>query len=387
MNMTARKFVGYEDELHDAARRGAGLEDFGDPAYRDGLRALLSAYDTDLPPTESIRRAAYRFILSILIARLYTQKGWAEYPDVLKIPIQRPLMITGLPRTGTTALHKLLSVDSQFQGVEFWLIGTPMIRPPRDTWEAHHEYRACIAKLGGADTIASRSRKAHDFVAGEVEDCDGFLAQSFVMDYVFSRGLLPTYSRWCSRQSLQEPYRRYANVLRLIGGRDPHKTWLLKSPPRMAEIDALLEVFPDACIIQTHRDPLLTIPSHCNLLNMWWQGVYGEVAPPDIIGPLECAFWRKALDRIQSVRRKFPLQFFDIDHRRFLADPMNTIRSVYEYFGLSLSPDVERQMHAWIAVSPTSKHGSHQYRLDSWGVTQAQIAETFAEYRAQHQFR
>jgi hypothetical protein len=384
ITMTTRKFTGLEEELHEAAVRHTGFDAFGDPAYRVGLRVLLDAFDADLDLSETGWRLAYEaWFLTPLIARLYAEKGWAEHPEVLAMAIQRPLVITGIPRTGTTALHKLLSVDPQFQGLEYWLTQTPMLRPPRETWETHPAYRACIANLEAVATIVPEMRKAHEFAAGEVEECGAVLGQSFIFSGIH---LLPTYRRWCLAQSAQESYRRYVNVLHLIGGREPQKRWLLKAPHHMVEIDTLLEVFPDACIIQTHRDPLKAIPSFCSLLHTYERAFQGEAARADVLGPQECAFWRNALDRMETARKKLPVQFFDVDHRHFLVDPLGTVHSIYEYFGLRLSPHTEQQMRAWVAASPTSRHGEHQYRLDSWGITAAKICESFAEYRAQHQF-
>jgi hypothetical protein len=112
----------------------------------------------------------------------------------------------------------------------------------------------------------------------------------------------------------------------------------------------------------------------------------GEAARAELIGPRECAYWRRALDRAKVVRWECPEQFFDVEHRRFHADPLGTVRSIYEYFGLSLSSHAESRMRTWIAASPTSRHGEHRYRLDQYGVTAAEVRGNFAEYRTQHEY-
>src|SRR5687767_4982145 len=133
MPMTVRVLATLEDELHEAAAEMTGFDDFGSSGYRHGLRALLHAFDADLRLTETGRKAAYDMVLRMLKARLYAQRGWTEHPEVLATPVCRPVVITGLPRTGTTALHRLMSMDPQFQGLPTWLSQTPMIRPPRET--------------------------------------------------------------------------------------------------------------------------------------------------------------------------------------------------------------------------------------------------------------
>jgi hypothetical protein len=376
-----------EGELRDAAIARTGLSDFGDTAYLTGLRVLLDAFETDLRLTPCGRQVARQRVLRALIARLYAQQGWTGHPEVLTQSISRPLIITGLPRTGTTALHRLLSVDPQFQGPETWLLRAPMIRPPRNTWAAHPAYRACAADLEAFHARVPQIPRAHESIAAEVEECSEILTQSFASDVWSVAYRLPTYRTWLANQSARDSYRRYVNVLRLIGAYEPQRRWLLKSPYHMFEMDALLEVLPDACIIQTHRDPVIAIPSLCSLAHMFVSDLAGDAVRPDAIGPWQCDYWRQAMDRMQAARRKLTrLRLFDVDHRRFTSDAMGTVRAIYEYLGLSLSAETERHMRAWIVAKPTARHGEHKYASDCWGVTPQQIAEVFADYRAQHEF-
>ena len=134
-------FVELEEELHRAATMQTELGDFGATDYRSGLKRLLAALDSDPKLTETGCQFAYGMVFGTLTARLHTQQGWSPRPDCLAHPIRRPLVITGMPRTGTTALHKLLSVDTQFQGLEHWLSEAPMVRPPRASWEANPAFK------------------------------------------------------------------------------------------------------------------------------------------------------------------------------------------------------------------------------------------------------
>ncbi len=374
----------YEDELHEEARRRTGFDDFGDTSYRAGLRTLLEACENDLQLSEAARQGVCGGIVNCLSARLHAQRGWAEHPEVLANAIRRPLVIVGLPRTGTTALHKMLAVDSQFQGIESWLTGTPMIRPSPEAREAHPAYRACVADLENWYTAAPEMRKIHEVVAGEVDECTALLSQSFVSSIWAHAVPLPTYESWLRTQSAAECYHRYADVLRLIGAHEPEKRWLLKSPYHMPEMAALLEVFPDACVIHTHRDPLEAIPSFCNMLD--------HMIPPDpesgrpsFSGARVCAYWRDALDRTETECRKAPRQFFHVDQQHFRADPLGVVRSLYEYFDLTLSSDTEERMRRR-AAAVGAGGGERRYSADSWGIDAAHIGEMFALYRAQHRY-
>jgi hypothetical protein len=384
--MSAPRFEDLETELHRAAVEATGREDFGDPEYLSGLRMLLRAFDTDPQLTESGRQFAYGTVLGTLTARLHTQHGWSQHPETLQQPIERPLVITGIPRTGTTALHKLLSMDPQFQGLERWLTETPMVRPPRESWETLPAFRATVANLEAFFCAMPEMRKAHDMVADEPDECLEVLRQSFVSNRFSSSVYLPSYDEWFFEQSESNSYRRYVDVLRLIGGADSGKRWLLKNPGHIAQIEALFEVLPDACIIQTHRDPVQAIPSLCSTLYMSRRMFEADATRAEIIGPRECRYWRQALNRTDLARRSRPKQFFDVEHRDFVADPMGTVKSIYDYFGLQLSEVAHDRMQVWIAARPTSRHGEHRYRLEDFGITASQVCDEFADYRVRHRW-
>jgi len=371
--MTIRIFTKLEDDVHEAASRKVGLDDFGDSGYRDGLRVTLKWY-ADQHLTESGYQLAYDQVVDTLSARLYTQKGWAEHPEVLTMPLSPPWVIIGFPRTGTTALHRLLAIDSQFQGLEYWLSRAPMIRPARETWEIMPEYRACVAHIQA--TYTPEMQKRHPTTAAGLEECIDVLSQSFIM-----------YDKCDTEQSVRDAYQRYVDVLRLIGGHESYKSWLLKAPHHMVNIGALIAVFPDARIIHIHRHPLEAIPSWCSMVHMGRRMLVGAAARTDDIGSLECAYWHKALERTQAARQKLPMQFCDVDHRRFLRDPLGTVRSIYEHFGLALSACTERQMRTWIATNSPAKRDLHRYAIAQYGMTEADICDIFSEYMAQYEFR
>lgn len=384
--MSARSFADLEAELHRVAVETTRLEDFGDPDYLIGLRVLLRAFDTDPQLTEIGRQFAYGTVLGTLTARLHTQQGWSQHRETLQQRIERPLVITGIPRTGTTALHKLLSMDPQFQGLERWLTETPMIRPPRESWDSLPAFRTSVANLQAFFAAMPDMRKAHDMVADEPDECLEVLRQSFVSNRFSSSAYLPSYDRWFFEQSESNSYRRYVDVLRLIGGAESGKRWLLKNPGHIAQIEALFEVLPDACIIQTHRDPVQAIPSLCSTLYMARRMFEADATRAEIIGPRECRYWQQALSRTDQARRSRAKQFFDVDHRDFVADPLGTVKEIYDCFGLELTAVAQERMQVWIAARPTSRHGEHRYRLEDFGITVPAVCDAFADYRSRHRW-
>ena len=195
---------------------------------------------------------------------------------------------------------------------------------------------------------------------------------------------VPSYDRWFWQQDELPSYRRYVDVLRLVGADEPGKRWLLKNPGHVAEIDCLFEVMPDACVIQTHRDPVKAIPSLCSTLHMAQRMFEGDAVQPQSLGAREIEYWGQAMEKTARARERRPEQFHDVDHREFHRDPMRVVRGIYERFDLTLSDETARLMQRWIADSPTSRHGEHRYDIADYGITADQVRQRFADYIERH---
>jgi hypothetical protein len=156
-----------EGMLHDMAMAEVGFTDFGPDDYLAGLRALLSAIDTDLDPSGPVRERVFGMVLAALISRLFSQKGWHENPACLKTEIRRPLIITGVIRSGTTPLQKVLALDPQFQGLEYWLSDTPMVRPPRRRWRGYPTYQTAVVNLNAM--LAANPNKDRAAASGAID--------------------------------------------------------------------------------------------------------------------------------------------------------------------------------------------------------------------------
>jgi Sulfotransferase family len=373
-----------EKQLHAAASQmTGGLDDFGAPDYLPGLRALLASMDADTRFNDVGRQFGMGSVIGTLAARLYTEHGWKQRPDYKSVAIRQPLVITGIPRTGTTALHKLLSMDPQFQGLEHWLTEAPQVRPPRDTWQANPAFQASVAGLEAYFTLMPEMRLAHDIVANEVDECLEVLRQNFVTNRFGAGMYVPSYDQWFFGQDEGSSYRRFVDVLRLIGADEPARRWLLKNPGHVAEIDCLFAALPDALVIQTHRDPVKAIPSLCSTLHMARRMFEGDAARTELIGPREVEYWAQAMEKTARARQERPAQFHDVNHRDFHRDPMGVVHGIYDRFGLSLSDEAERAMQRWIA-SPTTRQGEHRYDTRDYGITSEQVRRRFGDYISRH---
>ena len=377
------RFTGAGDALHAAASGVAGLDDFGAGTdYLPGLTQFLIALDEDGPRfAPGGREFAWNALVGALISRLVLVEGLRKHAGALPQTPRRPLVITGIPRTGTTALHKLLSVDPQFQGLEKWLTVFPQPRPPRETWDGHAQFQATAAGLEAFFKAAPEMRAAHNIEADEVDECLEILKQGFCSNLWGSSFRAPQYDSWWREQSELPAYRYFAKAIGLIGARDSEKTWLLKNPGHIMQLPALFDVFPDACVVQTHRDPMQALPSLASVLTMARRVSEGERVDKHEIGQREVESWARATEAAIETRAKLPKrQFVDIRQKDFQADPIGTVRRIYGHFGFSLAAETEEAMRKRVQQSPERAHGAHDYTPEEFGLAPGAIRERFSRY-------
>src|SRR5215471_2526066 len=374
--------IGSPGDLHASATRITGLADFGAGDYRDGLAVLLDSCAREAGLTELGAKAHRAFLRGALVARLLSEAAWARYPGHAAVAIDRPIFVTGLPRTGTTALHRLLTADPAHQGLELWLTEVPQPRPPRDTWEQDPVFGRIQAAYERHHVAHPEFMGVHYMAADQVEECWQLLRQSMRSVSYECLAHLPSYSAWLAGQDWTAAYRRHRRNLRLIGLPDRGRRWVLKNPSHLFALDALLRVYPDALVIQTHRDPRAAIASVCSLAAQasagWSPAFAGEV-----IGRDQLELWARGLERFTAERARYdPAQFFDVDYAEFAADPVRTVESVYAHFGLALSPEARAAMEAVRAQgAPAAVGPAHRYALSDFGLTGDQVDERFAGYR------
>lgn len=366
--------------LHNEASRLTGLDAFGNDDYREALSLLIAGYDNDPNMTPESRLRCYQMVLGALIARLRSEDQWRRHPEVLALPLKAPIIVTGLPRTGTTTLHKLLAIDPQFQELEFWIGNAPQPRPPYESWAEHPDYQATDAYVTDFYERVPEFLQVHQMSAPEPEEDRTLLIQDFAHLLYMDSAWMPVYDRWVERQPLLTAYRRMADNLRLIGSTTPDKRWVLKDPMHLAHMSSVLEVFPDARIIQTHRDPVKSIPSICSLIWIFRKYYENPANDPAAIGPRKVEYWANAMERTLKVRTERPDNFLDVHFRDIVNDPLHAVRRVYEFCELTLEPAVEANMRHWITENAKDKHGAHRYLPETFGLTPDAIASAFSHY-------
>jgi hypothetical protein len=376
------RFADAGDQLHAAAALQAGSSDFGPPDYRVGLKVLLESMDYDAQFHEAGRRTAWSQVVDALASRAIAFRAMAENPGFERREIRRPIVITGIPRTGTTALHKLMAVDPQFQGPEKWLLAAPKPRPPKETWRSDPHFLHEVGLLDARFGELPEQRAAHNMVAEEVDECLWLQRQSFVSNFWTCQCSAATYDAWWQTQTEAESYGYLKRCYQLIGGGEPEKRWLLKNPSHILRLDQLFAVFPDALVINTHRDPAKAVPSLCALLMQGFPLI--EAGRTELHARIllerEAVKWAKGIRDAEPVRQARRSQVLDVIHAEFYASPMTVVRRIYAFVGLALTPEVEAAMEARIAAAPEKAHGEHRYDVADFGMSEDDVRDRFGDY-------
>ncbi len=373
-----RTDVGTIEDLHASATKATGLTDFGQQDYLEALGVLLESYQRDAELTEDGSKMNRYFLRGALIARLLSEASWAANPGYVDQKIERPIFVTGLPRTGTTALHRLLAADPRHQGLEMWLTEFPQPRPPRETWADNPVFQQIEAGLARHHVENPEYGGVHYMTASEVEECWQLLRQTMKSISYESLAYLPTYSQWLQGQPWVGAYQRHKANLQMIGLNDDRR-WVLKNPSHLFALDSLMEVYPDAIVIQTHRPPATIIPSMCSLAELTTK-TWSTKFQGDVIGETQLELWARGLESFNAARAKHNAdQFVDVDFRELRDDPFGTAEKIYAAAGIEYTDEARSAM---AALDEESKSGdrkpTHKYTLEEYGLTKEQVDERFA---------
>ncbi len=368
-----------EEAVLEEARRSTGLTDFGDEGFREGLRVLLRTYDGAARFTEQGRKRNWRRVVQLLQNRLRLQEAFSKHPEIREREIRRPVVLTGLPRSGTSALFNLLAADPAARPLRLWeaLFPWPMEGlepgapdPRRETVEQHYQK--------GREKNPEFT-KIHYVAADNPEECVLALAHDFCDVQMGIEVMLEPYASWFPKQDFRRTYRYYRDLLKMLDWQRPGERWLLKSPAHLWALDILVERLPDVCIVLTHRNPLESVSSYCSMTEALMSG--RESFDRAELGPVVMEFYATSLDRGLAARaRHDAARFVDVDYRDFVADPVGVAHRIYTHFGLPLPDRAQAALDAHARQNPQGKHGRHEYSLEQYGLSPERVRERFARY-------
>lgn len=366
--------------LVNEAIEQTGFDDFGDMPYREGLEVLLETYDRHVVDPEGRKRCRDR-VVTLLATRLKCENAFTTIPEIHQQEIVAPIFVTGLPRSGTSALLNLLVTAPENRGVLQWEVQFPDPWPGCKPGEEDPRYPYLVKAL--EETRDSEFAKIHYIDADTPEEC--VLLHAFAIHGVHLgfEIMLEPYRSWLLEQDLAPLYAYQKKQLQMLNWRNPGQQWMLKAPAHMWGIDAIREVFPDARFIWCHRDPQAVVPS-INSMNSALLGMYlGDTGHIDSgeMGRSVMEWYAMSLETGLKQREKLPGQLFvDCSQQEFVEQPMALVERVYREFDLTFSSAARGAMQAHVDANPKGKHGKHEYDLASFGLTREMIDQRFAFY-------
>ena len=366
------------DSLHRAAYRRAGSSDYGSWDFAEPLERLLKSYHDEAALTTLGRITVRELLVSLLDNLLRMEAERAANVEIERQRIVAPVFIIGLPRTGTTHLHGLVSEDRANRAPATWEVMYPAAsRSPDDVARARAQAET---RLNWADRLAPEFMAIHPIAADLPQECIAITAQAFMSIQFHTTHDVPSYQDWFENASQRLAFDFHHRFLQHQQAKSLGSRWVLKAPGHLFALEGLLERYPDARIIHTHRDPLrvmASMASHATVLRR----AFSDSADPRKIAADWADRWARALERFLAVRdRAPPSQFLDVNFESIESDPLGTVERVYAFLGWPLTSDARTAMQNFLAANPKNKHGVHSYTLEQFGLTRSGEMLRFRNY-------
>ncbi len=337
-----------------AARRATGLDDFGGEEFREPLRRVVDGCEREARLTAIGRIAARSDIVSLLANRLRLVEDRKRHPAIAGEAIRRPLFILGLPRTGSTLLHHLLARDPRARVAQAWEVMFPSPPPSARSYADDPRIARSERQLRWFGALAPEFKVIHPLGARLALECIAITAPTFLSPRFHTTYRLPSYQAWLETQDLGPAYAFHRQVLQHLQWQSPAGWWVLKAPSHLHSLDALFETYPDARIVQTHRDPAAVLGSVASLTAVL-HGAFASRIDRAEIGREVSHRWAAGLERGVEFRGRNPhlgARFLDVHYRELQRDPLAVVRRVYEH---AESDDDRRGRGAHVPASRRSR--------------------------------
>lgn len=360
-----------------AACNRTGLDDFGDDDFREGLEHACTALSA-LPFLDSARELAATKIIGDLSSRLLITQWYASHPELANERIDGALLVTGLPRTGTTAMVGMLALDKRYRFPRLWEGNAPV--PPPVLAEEHNDPRAIAARKVAA--LRNANMKWHIVDADGPEE-DQLCFGGLNMRNLYAMYPMPgTYLRWWMDDDYRSTFVWFERVMKLLQSRRPPHFWLLKSPSHIFKLDALLDRFPDTKIVMTHRDPAKIIASMASVFQMTYDKSCGAgTIDKHWTGARALSMWQEGIARIMATRDRLGEdRFVDVNNTDVVNNPIGTFERLYGELGFDLDADLRSSLEDYHRRNAKGAHGSHDYTPEEYGLSEAGIRQAFKDY-------
>jgi hypothetical protein len=375
------------DSLLGWAKRNTGLDDFGGEEWREPFNVLLKGLETEADLHLMGRMAARTEILNWLQNRLRITQLLKRHPEIHDVTIERPVFIVGIARSGTTILYELLAQDERFRVLLGWEAVFPCPPPEAATYRTDRRIVRADRLLTQINRVVPEHEAMHD-IGGEVPiECGQIMGHSFIADQIGAFYQSPSYGKWLMEHDWGPAYEYHRTILKVLQWKNPREHWLLKAPNHLAHIPELLRVYPDARLIQTHRDPMKTMASIVSLLGtLYWaksdqpfnsSAFENLMLAPGVAGQLE---------NVMRLREQGVIPqgaIVDILFDQLIRDPVASLSAAYEALGLTFGDALKSKILQFLASKEGASHDSHRYEPPSSEVI-ARDRPLFARYQAHY---
>ncbi len=368
------------DEIIAAASAQTGLADIGDPAILDGLSRILAGYAQEARFTERGMQMAHADLVTNLSIRMKVEAWLKDHPQLLDAPIEKPLFVFGLPRTGTTLMINLLHADPARRSFLRWEAYDPTPPPRPEELHAGPRYQAMEDKTAMALEYMPHIAAIHFEHADSPTECQFLMTPSFTAQVYEAQADIPSYRRWLLHEADYLPafrfHKRFLQMLQHYAGGQ----WTLKNPWHPLFLDTLTQVYPDARLVMTHRDPAEVVGSCCSLIK-YVRAVYSDDVDLKGIGASFMDTFEVMIARAKAFKASRGADaIHDVQYAETVRDPIGTVRRIYDRFGDAFTPAAETAMQGYLADNAQGKHGKHHYDLAEFGLSAESVRERFKSY-------
>lgn len=367
-------------DLIAAAQQLTGLTSLGDDSILEGLNKLVDGLNNEAKLNARGEKSVEGNIIATLANRMRVEDYLAQHPELLERPIEKPLFVFGLPRTGTTLVINLLNADPARRGFLRWEAFDSVPPPKSSELHAGPRYEKAQAQIDMSLKYAPHISAIHHEDGDSPTECQFAMSPSFCAQYYDSMYEMPSYHNWLLNQADYLPaFRYHKRLLQLLQAEAPGR-WTLKNPWHPLFLNALTTVYPDAQLVMTHRDPVDVVGSACSLLKAV-RPMFSDNVDFHAIGVNMLDTFDKMIERTIAYKEKHGWDSIcDMQYADVVRDPIGEVKKVYKHFDEPVTAEAETAMNAFMQNNPQGKHGSHKYALEDYGLTKEQIRAHYKDY-------
>ncbi|MFZ1163604.1 sulfotransferase family protein [Mycobacterium sp.] len=370
------------DELEDGARAATGLDDFGSPYYREGLERTVDALNNEADLNDLGRVMQHATTSNALIQRLKIIDTYKRSPEIADEVIDGPVVVIGLPRTGTTALSHLVAADPQFRSLRTWESQAPTPPPEDATRHTDPRIAQCAEGLAMIDQMFPDFKTMLNSEPEAATECQDLMGMSFRTFHFDGVVRVPSYVEWLIECDMRETYAFHKDVLKLLQWHCKPNLWHLRTPVHMFALDAFVDAYPNAKFLWSHRDPAKVLGSVCSLIG-YVRSWSSDRKDPKELGAEQLAWWSEGITRAMDFRKKFgDDRFVDVSFADLQTEPVKTLANSYEQLGLAFTDSARDTVQKWADEHKPGHRGTHNYELADYGLSAEQVREAFSEYLA-----